>query len=178
VGRSLFYFGTRRIWNDPIYIFASKQKLNDIYSLDTIFHSNIKTMKNPVALFLSALLMMFVISCEEKPNENEEDPVEIYGKWAPLKSELFTYEGDVLTGSSEIEIDWYMIQFNEDGYFIVYLDENNAEDTEVLNWTRSGDVVVIDEDQYNIESLTREQMVLSTWESATEKYVYTCTKIN
>ena len=136
------------------------------------------TMKNLAILIVPALFLIFFASCDKQEDEIEEDPVELYGKWEPIDSEVQIYEGGVLTGTSKLEIDWYLIQFNQDGKFIVYYDVEDPEDTEVMDWSQSGDVVIIDEDEFKIESLTKQRMVFSTWESETEKNVYTCSRVN
>ena len=136
-------------------------------------------MKNLVVYILPLLLTICFVSCEKDPDDDpKEDPIELYGKWEPTDGESHLYEGGVLTGTTKLEIEWYMIQFNQDGKFIVYFDIEDPDDIEVMDWSRSGDIVTIDEDEFKIESLTRQEMVFSTWESETEKYVFTCSKVN
>ena len=132
-------------------------------------------MNKVVTPLLLSLMMVLTISCEKKPEE--EETIELYGEWEYVSAKLETYKANVLINTATVEQDWYMVQFNQDGYFVVYFDRNDNTDTEVMNWSRSGDVVIIDGEQYNIDSLTKDKLVFSYWGSVTEKYIFTCRRI-
>ena len=132
-----------------------------------------KTMKSFLVMLLVAMMPMFITSCEQVSNYDEQ----IVGEWTCTQMQVVTNDGENDYGYFEEE--YWVWEFTEDGKFIQYFDweEEDAWTYEVSGkklYTRFAAHYM--SDHFSIATLTDTELVLEvTYEYEGFEAYYTFT---